>query len=96
MQMYKAPDNPDAQLCATVHDLSSCPALAKTPNTICRLDISVEELDWEANDGHQKLQAMGLAQADYIIAADCLYIDEARPESIVSACRAVLQPLNKL
>ena len=56
----------------------------------------MEELDWEAKDGHQMFKEMGFAQADYIIAADCLYIDEARPEAITSACRAVLQPLNKL
>ena len=37
---------------------------------MCRLNISVGELDWEAEDGHQKIQKYGLTQADYIIAAD--------------------------
>ena len=50
----------------------------------------MEELDWEAKDGHQKLKEIASAQADYIIAADCLYIDEARPKSVVSAYRAML------
>ena len=84
--MYKAAKNLDAQLCATVQHHSSCPASAeKPPNTNCRLNISVEELDWETEDGHQKLKKMGSARAHYIIAADCLYIDEARPYPIVSA-----------
>ena len=70
----------------------SCHAQHKQnpPNTICRLNTSVEELDWEAKDGHQKLKEIASAQADYIIAADCLYIDEARPKSVVSAYRAML------
>ena len=51
--------------------------------------MSVEELDWETEDGHKKLEEMGLAQADYIIAADCLYIDEARPESML--CQLVVR-----
>ena len=53
--------------------------------------MSVGELDWEAQDGHQKPEEMGFAQADYIIAGDCLYIDEARSRPSVSAFRAAVK-----
>ncbi|CAK0787864.1 hypothetical protein CVIRNUC_011086 [Coccomyxa viridis] len=62
-------------------------------NTCSKLNISVEELDWETEDGHQKLKKMGSARADYIIAADCLYIDEGGCTpgigSFVKACAAL-------
>ena len=39
--------------------------------------MAVEELDWDSPDSLQRLEQLAATHPDYIIAADCLYIDEA-------------------
>jgi hypothetical protein len=39
--------------------------------------VAVEELDWDSPDSQHSLEQLAATHPDYIIAADCLYIDEA-------------------
>ena len=47
----------------------------------CRLSVSVEDLDWDSAGCQDRLKELGALASDYIIAADCLYIDEASDPS---------------
>jgi hypothetical protein len=39
--------------------------------------VAIEELDWDRPGSQQRLEQLAAARPDYIIAADCVYIDEA-------------------
>ena len=43
--------------------------------------MAIEELNWDSASCHERLKELGAIQYDYIIAADCLYTDEACPPS---------------
>ena len=53
------------------------------PSQLCRLSISIKELDWGLDSSKQRLEELGSLETDYVIAADCLYIDEVRTRSPV-------------
>ncbi len=54
-------------------------ALIKQALLHCRLSVSVEELNWDSASSQDRLKDLSALAYDYIIAADCLYTDEARP-----------------
>lgn len=54
-----------------------------------RLNVSIEELDWDSDNSRHKLEELAGTQADYIIASDCLYIDEVSHNSLQHGCQPI-------
>ena len=64
-----------------------CRTLSKVVSPcLRRLTVSIEELDWDLASSEHRLQELGDLQTDYVIAADCLYTDQARNMSPSSQC----------
>lgn len=71
-------------------DHMQCSSLLLSKPSWCRLDVSIEELDWDSPCSHCRLEELGALRSDYVIAADCLYTDEARYTLLCWWCASAL------